>query len=190
MALCEVLIAADVQVDCSNPIRAGLQPFGYIMNKSDIESVTESDGIVSAIKIKTGKKAYQIQQIGRQPFNGTAIQMQENDLRNTFNKVVSFVVMDNSPEVSKDIIEPLLNGEFVVVTENKYNVESKQNAFEIVGLETGARATDINQNKYENQAAWVVELTETETPVANKFFFTEDYDKTKEALDALLTTAQ
>lgn len=184
--VCEYLIASDITANCSSLIRPGVQPIGYIINKGDIDSVVESDGIVTSITLKTGKNAYQIQQVGQQPFNGTSIELQEGDYVNTFNKVVSFVILDNSPSVSKDIVEPLANGEFVVILENKYNVAASRNAFEIIGLETGAKATAISQNKYENLSAWSVELTESETPVANKFVWSTDYATTKAAIEALL----
>ncbi len=158
---------------------------GYIINKSDIASVSETDGIVESITLATGKKAYKIQQLGNQPFNGTAIEMQDSEILKSFNKIVAFVVLDNSPSVSQDIIEPLANGEFVVIIENKYNVAASKNAFEIVGLEVGAKATAISQNKYENMAGWSIELTEQETPVANKFVWSTDYTTTKSMLEAL-----
>lgn len=187
MAVCEYLVGADIAANCGNLIRPGVQQIGWIINKSDLESVVENDGIVENITLKSGAKAYQIQQVGQQPFNGTSIEMQEGDFVNTFNKVVSFVILDNSPSVSKNVIEPLNNGEFVVIYENKYNVAASQNAFEIVGLETGARASAISQNKYENQSAWSVELTESETPVANKFVWKTDYATTKAMIEALAT---
>lgn len=189
MAICEHLIAADIAASCATPIRAGVEPVGYIINKADIKSITEEDGIVSVIDLLSGKKAYQIQQLGQQPFNGTQNEFVEGDYMNTFNKTVAFAVLDNSPSVSKDIIEPLANGEFVVILENKYKVDSKQNAFEIIGLEAGARMTSATQNKYENQSAWIIELLETEVPTANKFVWNETYAKTKEMLDNLLTPA-
>ena len=189
MAVCEYLIAADVAASCASPIRAGVEQVGYIINKSDIESIVEDDGIVTSIVLKTGKRAYQIQQLGQQPFNGTGNEFVEGDYMNTFNKTVAFVVLGNSPSVSKDIIEPLANGEFVVVFENKYKVDSLQNAFEIVGTEVGARMTSANQNKYENQSAWTVELLETEVPTANKFVWKTDYATTKTMLEGLLTPA-
>lgn len=187
--ICEHLIAADIAANCASPIRAGVEAVGYIINKADIKSVTEEDGIVSVIDLFSGKRAYQIQQLGQQPFNGTNNEFVEGDYMNTFNKTVAFAILNNSPSVSKDIIEPLANGEFVVIIENKYKVDSLKNAFEIIGLEAGARMSSATQNKYDNQSAWTVELLESEVPTANKFVWNETYVKTKEMLDNLLTPA-
>lgn len=189
MAKCEYLIAQDIQANCAQPIFTGLEPIGYIINRNDIKGIVEADGKVSSISLKTGKKAYQIQQMGQQPFNGTNSEMQQGDVMNTVNKVVSFIVLDNSPSVSEDIIKPMLNGEFVVIIENKYRVDKSENAFEIIGLDKGARATNVTQNKYENNAGWVCELTESETPNPSKFVWDTDYDTTAAMLEALLTTA-
>lgn len=192
MALCEFLIAADVALDCDNPIFAGLEQTGYIINKSDIASFTKAGGIVSALTLADGAKAYHIYQAGKQPFNGTTTDMQEGDIMNTMNKTVAFMVLENSPSVSENIIKPLLNGEFVVVVENKYKDDDKQNAFEVFGLDKGCRANAVSQNKYENMAAWSVTMVESETPNPSTFFWVEsssasttDYAATKAALEAL-----
>lgn len=187
--ICEFLIAQDIAASCANVIRPGVEPVGYIINKADIDSYEKTGNIVDLIVLKTGKRAYQIQQLGRQPFNGTSVELQEGDFFNAFNKVVSFIVLDNSPVVSKDVIEPLANGEFVVIIENKYRDDSAKNAFEVIGLETGAKATSIAQNKYENLSGWTVELTESETPVANVFFWDDTYESSREKLENLLTPA-
>ena len=79
MAVCEHLIAADVAANCNNLIRTGVEQIGYIINKADIESISETDRVVDSIVLKTGKKAYRIQQLGAQPFNGTSSEMQEGD---------------------------------------------------------------------------------------------------------------
>lgn len=190
MAVCANLISKSIAVaSCDDIVYAGLKPTGYIMNAADIASVTEANGIVTAITMKTGKVAYIIYQMGQQPFSGTNVEMQEGDIMNTFNKVVAFRIYENSPSISQDIVEPLVNGEFVVIVENKSQSATAKNAFEIIGLERGARTTSASQDKYENQSVWSVELTESETPRANKFVFATDYDTTKTMLDALLTVS-
>lgn len=187
--ICEHLISNDITANCSNPIYAGLEPVGYIINRADIKSYTESDGVVSDIKLKTGKKAFQIQQMGQQPFNGTGDEMQEGDVMNTFNKNVQFIVLDNGPEVAEGVIRPMVNGEFVVIVENKYRVDASENAFEVIGLDKGARASSVTRSKYENNAGWVCTLIERETPNPAKYVWATDYDTTKAALEALLTPA-
>ena len=189
MAICEYLIASDVAANCNNLIRAGVEQVGYIINKADIESISETDRVVDSIVMKTGKKAYRIQQLGAQPFNGTSSEMQEDDYGNRINKVVAFAVLDNGPDIAKDIIEPLLNGEFVVIIENKYKDATKRNAFEMIGRDNGAHATNISQNKYENQSAWLVELTETNVNNAGIYVWKTTLEDTREMLDALLEPA-
>lgn len=189
MAVCEYLISKDIQADCSDPIFAGLEQMGYIINRGDIASFTKSGGIVSAITLKTGTKAFQIQQMGQQPFNGTGSEMQEGEVMNTFNRKVQFIILDNSPDVAEKIVNPMANGEYVIIVENKYKVDASKNAFEVYGLDKGARATAITEDKYNNMAGWVCELTETETPNSNTFFWDTDYDTSAAALTALLTPA-
>lgn len=186
MAVCTYLISKEIQPDCSSPIFEGLETIGYIINKDDIKSVTEASGVVSALSLKTGTKAFTIQQLGKQPFNGTGTEIAEGDYMNRFNRKVAFVILDNSPDISEKIVTPMANGEFVVIVENKYKDASKKNAFEIYGLDKGARASAISQTKYENMAGWSVELTEENTPNSGKFFWDTDYDTSKADLEALL----
>ena len=187
MAVCSNLISKDVQANCSNPIFGGLEQIGYIINRGDIDSFTLTTGVVSAISLKTGAKAYTVQQTGQQAFNGTSTEMQQGDVINTFNKVGAFIVLDNCPDISEKVIKPLANGEFVLILENKY--KSDKNAFEVIGLDRGCRATTITQNKYENMGGWSVELTEQETPNASIFFWDTDYATSKAALEALLVAS-
>ncbi len=186
MAVCTFLISKDVELNCSNPIFTGIEPLGYIINKADIASYTKTTGIVSALSLNTGAKAYRIQQVGQQPWNGTTTEMQEGDVLNTFNKTAAFIILDNSPAVSENIVNPMANGEFVVIIENKYKDDANKNAFEIFGLDKGCRASSVTQNKYENMAGWAVELVESETPNASTFFWDTDYETSKADLEALL----
>lgn len=190
MAVCEFLVSQDIAINCSSPIFAGIKPLGIIINKNDIASISQTGNVVDSIVLKSGKKGYQIEQMGQQPFNGTNNEMQEGDVMNTFNKVVNFIVLDNNPDVSAKVIEPMANGEFVVIIRNQYNLEAKKNGYEIIGLDKGARATSIVQNKYENMGGWACELTETETPNPSTFFFDTDNDTTETALAGLLVAAE
>lgn len=189
MSVCTYLVSKAIQANCSNPIFGGLEQIGYLINRGDISSFTKTSGVVSAIALKTGAQAYTVQQTGQQAFNGTSTEMQQGDVINTFNKVGSFIILDNAPDVSEKTVNPLANGEFVLILENKYKDSGNKSAFEIIGLDRGCRATSITQNKYENMGGWVVELTETETPNASTFFWDTDYATSKAALEALLVPA-
>lgn len=189
MAICEFLISQDVTVNCSSPLHEGVEPLAFIINKADIASVSQTGSTVDDIKLKTGKQAYQIQQIGRQPFNGTNDSMEEGDLRNTINKVVAFAIMQNGPDVSDKVINGLLNGEFVIIRENKSKNDTDKNAFEVIGLDMGARCTSLTRNMYENMASYMVEMTEAGTPNAPIFFWNTDYTTTRGKVEALLTPA-
>lgn len=189
MAICEKLVSADISVDCSNPMFAGVEQLGYLINRGDIASITRTGNVVEQITLETGKKAYQVQQIGTQPFNGTADELAEGEIMNTVNKTVQFVILDNSTDVAEDIVDPLLNGEYVFIIENKFKVAAKKNAFEIIGLDRGCKISGLTRNKYENMGAWTVTMVESETPTPATFIWKTDYDTTKAAVTALLTPA-
>ena len=80
MPVCEFLVSQDIAINCSSPIFAGIKPLGIIINKNDIASISQTGNVVDSIVLKSGKKGYQIEQMGQQPFNGTNNEMQEGDV--------------------------------------------------------------------------------------------------------------
>lgn len=187
MGLCTKLIAADIEQNCTNPIFAGLEMIGYIINKSEIASITKSDNKVSAIALATGKTAFHIYNDGKQPFNGTKTTMAEGTISNKFTNEVSFVVADDGPAVQKDIIEKLANGEFVVIVENKWHNAVTDNTFQIYGLQKGLRASAIENDKYsaDTDGGWEITLTEEGVPQSAIYFFDTDVATSRTALETL-----
>lgn len=108
---------------------------------------------------------------------------------NTFNKTIAGIVLDNSPSVAENIINPMANGEFVVIIENKHKDGTAKSTFEIFGLDKGLHASSITENKYENLSGWSFELTEEETPNAATFLWITDEEGTRAFLEDLLEPA-
>ena len=122
--LCEHLISKDINFDCEDLVYRGLEPDGLIINRSDIDfSKTTfnatNKNIIEGIGLKTGKKAYEVVQMGNTPFSGTTSELQVGTYRNTWNHSVAIFVPANTPEVCADIIDPLSNGTFVLLLRNK-----------------------------------------------------------------------
>jgi hypothetical protein len=56
MALCDILIDANIQASCENPMFGGYEQLGWIINKSDVATTTIEEGVVSAISLKVAQK--------------------------------------------------------------------------------------------------------------------------------------
>lgn len=188
MALCEYLIVADIESNCANPIYAGHEQLGFIINRADIASYVKNDGVVSSITLKSGKVAYHIYQPSKQPFNGSTTTLNEGAVTNKVDKNVSFVVLNDGPDVCRDIIDPALNGEFVAIIARKWEAGTRGDGkWIIVGLDKGARVTALEKDpdSEDTDGGWSITLTETATPNSGVFYFHTDLQTTEAELEAL-----
>ena len=190
MAVCEYLLNEEIGQDCSNPIFTGLKKVGYIINKSDITSITRSNNnshIITAIALATGKKAYHIYQNGSTPFTGSKSTAKDGSVSGKFDHVAAFVVGADGPDINADIIDQLNNGKFVVIMENEYLNTAGNNAFRVVGSRKGAVRTALEQDPYssDTDGGWKVEVTESDCPVSPDYFFDTDVVTSRAALEAL-----
>ena len=84
-------------------------------------------------------------------------------------------------------IDPLANGEFVVVVAHKWENTTGNNKFQIFGLHTGLKQT-AGTAAYTAQDAdggISVTLTETGAPMYGMYFFDTDVATSRAALEAL-----
>lgn len=180
--LCGASISGNVTIDCDNIITPGLEQVGVIFNRNDIEGWSEdstNNSIIDGITLKTGVKGHVIYQMGSQPFNGTSVAFAEGSIVNTFTNTCSFVILNNGPQVCKDIIDNLANGSFVVLFKNKFSEKDGNNhpgLWQIMGKESGLKASDISCDKYsdDTNSGWQITLTEEKATKSALFFFKTD----------------
>jgi len=201
MAYCVELIQKDIESNCEDPIVAGIEANGVIINRQDIEFAevvfdSERKNVIQYLPLKKGKRGYAIHVPGPTPFNNTTTVMEKGANRNTFTNDIGFVILNNDPEVCAEIIDPMANGEFVVVYENKFKNLNKENtpgdsAFQIVGYYQGLRGETLENNKYseETEGGWNVLLKEMRSPRSGLFLYDTDYATTKAQVEEYLTTA-
>lgn len=191
---CDFELAQGIAPDCDNPQTRGLEREAIIINRADIDfSALVRDNtnpaIVSTLALKTGTKGYQVLQIGATPYSGTNTAMATGTYRNKFTKTVSFAVLDHCPDTTKNVIDNLANGVFVMVVKNNSAGSDGKGRYEIIGLDGGLRATEMprDPNSEETDGAWVATLQET-APTSGTFLYDTDEATTEAAFQALLTT--
>lgn len=189
--LCEKLIGGAITADCENPIFAGVAGEAIILNYSQIQSITydENNGnIITGITMKASTKGYIVQQLGNQPFDGTQTEMADGTYAKKFNNTVNFAVLDNGPDICRDVVDNLANGKFVVIMQNDYKHANADNKYQVYGAAKGLKATSIVREVWgDNESAWVCSFTEEGNPKSGVFFFKEDEETTDEAYNALLS---
>ena len=191
---CDYKLAADMVADCDNASVGGLKNYGYIMNYDDIDfdscaRAEDNRLILSSLVLKTGKKGYRMFVPGKTPFTGTNTAIADGTYRKKFTKTVNVVILDNGPDVVRDIIDPLANGKFVVVLENKFAGKDGKNTFQVYGFEQGLSATALADDKYseETDGGWSSTLEESGAPSPALYLFKEDVATTRTALQSLVS---
>lgn len=183
-----------MMANCENPSTKGLRNYGYLINYDDIdfESCVRDESnpnVLTTLVLQTGKKAYRMYVPGKTPYTGTNKALAEGTYRKKFTKGVSLVILDNGPDVVKDIINPLANGLFVAILENKYGGKDGKNTFEIYGFEQGLSATALADDKYseDTEGGWSATLEESGAPSAGIFLFNQSVAATRTALASLVS---
>lgn len=191
--ICDSIIAKGIAVDCENPIVKGLEADGIICNRGDIDfsqSVFDNDNknILKTLVLKSGKKGFPVAQQGAKPFSGVKTNLVAGTYRNTFTNEVPIAVLDNGPEVARDIIDGLANGSFVLILKNVHKGTSGKAEYQVYGYYQGLRASAIDNEKYseDTDGGWLVTLQETSVPKSALFYFNTDSKTTETQFKSLL----
>ena len=195
--LCESLIAKDIDVACDDLVSKGLESDGIIINRADIDfskTVFDSDNknIIKTLVLKTGKKGYAVKQTGNTPFTGTKSELVVGTYRNTWTNTVQIVVLANTPDVCRDIIDGLANGKFVVILRNVTKGSDGKAEFQIFGYTQGLTCSAGENDKYsdDTEGGWLMTLEETSATKSGLFLFNEDSKTTVASYESLKTDAE
>jgi len=195
---CDNLIKQAIERNCADPHVPGLELVGWIINRSQIDfaNVTFKNGStneISALPLETGAYAYPVYQSGKKPFNGTKKTLNTSDLGGYVTNRVQFIILENSPEVSANIVDPILDGEFVFIAENRAKkLKDATNpggaAFEVFGFWQGLRLAEGSLDPYSDDAngGWSVALEEEKSPKSGMFLNAGSYSATKTLIATLV----
>lgn len=174
--LCGSQLVRDIVEDCDNPIFSGINPTGVIINFDDIASVVrdaQNPHIIRSIVLATGKRGYKFVQERNNPFTGTNTAANVNDFRNDFTATVAGFIPLDGAEPARDIITPMANGRYVVIVNNQWLHKDSggniDNEWQVYGIDKGLRMSSLQQTRYENNDAWMVELQEANVPHSATF---------------------
>lgn len=193
-ASCAGDIAANIAMDCANPIVGGYTGRGILINAKDIKTLTYSGTnprIVTAITLETGAKVCVVDNIAfEQPLNGSNSASTGEDGFVKYDKTVVINIPLRGAGVAKNIVEPLHTSAlgFVLIAEKKD--KSGDGSYELIGLEQGlkANADGVVRNEYENGGSVIATMSCRENHFENTFYDT-DYATTKAAFEALMASA-
>lgn len=174
--------------DCSDPLQGGTRPRIILINKYDIASVTQSLGIITAITLKVGKKAFAFEGF-KNSNTPSSEKLSAPSGQALWKHNVNFFIYENT-QAQKNNIERLGNGKFVAIIQNS---KEDQNAFEVYGLGNGLEMADgVVNNKNENNGAYNIVLSTADGQGEAKLpqtFYVTSTAATLAAVEALLEEA-
>jgi hypothetical protein len=137
--------------------------------------------------LKTGKKGYEVNQLGNTPFTGVQSTLEVGTYRNTWTHAIPIVVLSNTPEVAHDIIDGLSNGTFVVILRNKFKGTNGDAEYQVYGYTQGLVASEGTNDKYseDTDGGWIITLQETGARMSAMFLFDTDATTTAAAYESL-----
>lgn len=195
MANCDSKLSANITHDACKPATKGMKPLGWIANFEDIDhddtqnTRAEGTNLLTDIILYEGTKMYKIYQSGKTPFSGATSEAQVGTYRTTWNKTLPFVILKNGADVTANIIDKMANGRFVAVVENSYAGNDGDNAFEVLGLETGLTLSEGNNEKYNEDygGGWSLTMVEENAPTSGLYILKTDVETTRALLDSKCT---
>jgi hypothetical protein len=182
-------INANIKKDCNIPLQMGTRDLAKIINLSDIVSVvydSTNKAQVKDIVLKTGATAFEIDGFKNsiRPLAG----LEDGTYSKRFNHSVEVLGFDISID-TKEQLNAGIEGRYVVITENYFQGDEGQSAFEVYGLTVGMELTavDKNPNDAETQGAFHLMFSTplNKEPKLPNAFFDTDYATTKAIFDAL-----
>jgi hypothetical protein len=198
MSTCDNFIKKAIERNCDEPFVGGLELVGYIGNRAQIdfanvEFKAGSKHEISAFPLIAGAKIFPVYQTGKRPFTGSTKTLNASDLGGYVTNRVQFIILDNSPEVSANIIDPILDGEFFFIHENRAKHLKDENnagnsAFEIKGFYQGLTLAEGSLDPYsdDTNGGWSIALEEEKAPTSGLFLNAGTYSATKTLISTLV----
>ena len=184
-------LAANIHMDCNNPLEGGYTGRAIIMTDEVFSTATITRDAQNKRIIKSfgefHPKAFTVDNITMVPFDGSSTNGNGDAGYPKFVKAMVIRIPERGAAVAKDIIEPLAFGRFVMVVEKVD--KNGDGSFEVIGSQSALRCVDpstITRQETANGGAWSATLQCTEQ-YAEVVWLDTDYATTKAAFDAWFT---
>ena len=151
---CITKLATAIAYNCDNGA-TGIES-AFIINKADIASYTVASdtGVVSALTLVRGAKAYKIDTVKRSLVLSTALKINDG-APNAYSHSASIIQTGIYDAAARNALGAFANGSFVIVAK-----WSNQGAKRIYGLYYGMSATGVENNSHDN-GGWTTITLET-----------------------------
>lgn len=197
MALnCEEKLAADIEKDCDNKPKGGIEVNAVLINFDDIDKSTSTidgvnDLIITNLSTFAGTSGFKLE--GIKQVNGASFELIKNDEGfDKYGHLFAGVLLNPSVENKKSLANIASGGRYVVVVEKKWKGEDQEDAFEVLGWDAGLVISTIVWNTKESDGVIKFELSSEdgfEEPEMTRNNLETNYATTKVAFEAKYATA-
>lgn len=180
-------LAADIKMDCNHPLEGGYTGRAIILPESALNGLTltrdaSNPRIVKGIAFDEGEDmstyGFLVDNVSMTPLDGSSTTGNGDAGYPKFVKAMAIRIPERGAAVSKNVIEPLAFGRFVMIVEKEDKVGD--GSIEIIGLQSALRCVDpstISRQETANGGAWTATLQCSEQ-FAEVVYFNTDYDTT------------
>lgn len=154
MALnCESKLSADIQKDCDNKPKAGIEVNVVLYNRDDVDFSTSTidgsnDMIITNLATTSGTTGYLIE--GVKQAMGVSFEMvKKEESFDMYRHVFNGVVLAPSASNKKALDQIGDGGRYIAIVEKKWKGASDADAFEVLGWDSGLVIAEMSQNSKE-----------------------------------------
>jgi hypothetical protein len=194
---CTGNLTADILFDCANAPIGGIEQNVVLINKDDIDlSATTVDAtnriLVTNLQLKPGKTGYLL--TGVKQANGKAWELvKKENAPDKFKHTFSGVIF-NPSAANKQQADSLSKGaKYIAVIEQMWKGTDSEEAFEVLGLNSGLELMTMTNNSKENDNMIMFELSSAdgfEETTMPKTLLDVDYAATKTAFSNKFAQAE
>lgn len=166
---CAAKLAANIALDCDNPIVGGYTGEGILIPLSYVTPIIVQDVAnkrkIKSITIGTNDKVVFVDNVNAQPFGGSSTAGNADSGYSDFVKTIAVKVPMRGAEVSQDVIEPIFDDPqgFLGIFPKRDRVAD--GGFEVIGFINPLRGdiSSLNRDESANGGAWALKLVSTES---------------------------
>ena len=121
---CTNALSASISTDCAHPRVKGYEQLGIIINKADLDPAASTvnatnSRVIETLAMRAGKTPFALynNKTNPLPFNGTKTEYQKD--KDDYLKTVQFYFDGIGAENAGDVVEPLKNGEYLIIIPRK-----------------------------------------------------------------------
>lgn len=190
-------LSADILADCKNLVTGGIESDVLLIPHSDVDKAAttfdeENHMLITDLVLKADATGYLWAGVKQtNSYNSEFVPGDQTTL-DKFRHTINGRVLNPSAENRLQVSHMAKDEHYLAVIERKWKGEDSQDAFVVLGWDTGVKLTENTENPLENDGAIMLtlasldEMLETEGP---RILLDTDYDTTKTAFENKFSAA-